>query len=313
MLHLTISEDFPCQRLFSANTFQVTQDFFNKYINNKWPKYLTKNKKIEAEAYLFGPLFPLNEYQEFTSAWNDGGMMGLWLVLQDESKKKKKILDQYDDDHFKKFKEYKFSRNKKVLQKIVKECRDYGLLFFGNTVGGDVGASLMIHVDPETKLIDSFVIDVDYFERIPIEFGTYKPETKSNIKIGSDFYFDLIKNIKVSENHIYFGSKQHKKYKKILENHKISENFITLWDMNEYNENPSFGFAEIFSSKTEKKIKKKEIIDIALLQKNKEIIKKLNRYGILNIFKIKNSFSSYSISIHRSKKGFIDGIMIHFQ
>ena len=130
--------------------FKVNEKFYQTLL--KKPKYVMKN---DGNAYIFGPKFPLKDYQFLTGHGNDGAQTGLldydlWMKSPEEQASSdlwhklylQKGLTRWD--------------TRKNLLKMREKFPE--ILFVGETLGGDVGADMWIHRDKKGE-IDSLIIE----------------------------------------------------------------------------------------------------------------------------------------------------------
>ena len=140
--------------------FVVTPQFY-KILNTK-PVSIderTPNIVCEGNGYIFGKLYPQNQYVKIGSMANDAGQVG----LIDITNVKQKELDDMKTIHDKLFSGSPsiFDRygpnwfNSEIL--AFAKSISPRILFIGDTVGGDVGANLWAHFS--NKEIDSLIVD----------------------------------------------------------------------------------------------------------------------------------------------------------
>jgi hypothetical protein len=108
----------------------------------------------QSNAYRFGPAFPIEEYEYVGGHMNDGAQTGFVDVdLIDESRSMQDIVN----DEFEKC-DFDWN-NRAALRRVVKKAPE--VLFIGETMGGDVGASL--HVHRKGREIDGIIVDNKHF------------------------------------------------------------------------------------------------------------------------------------------------------
>jgi hypothetical protein len=119
----------------------------------------------DENAYVFGPLFNLNEYIHVSSHGNDGAQIG--LIDAD-------ILDQRSDLNWSDnlWSQIDYDYNDQSKRDQVRSINP-AILFFGETIGGDVGADLYAHYGTNEQ-IDSLIIDNSYFFNV----HTHRPSNR---------------------------------------------------------------------------------------------------------------------------------------
>lgn len=152
--------------------FLVPKTFFNKFIKDEWPQYLGYRSKEDEKknivccgAYVFGYEYPLDEYVRWSRYQNEGGLCCIWKVdpiyeyiIFD--KIKKSVLQKEELD----ISELPNEKNELEMKEFVRQSYPKnGLVFIGETPGGDVGYHIYLHYDEDTKEIDSFILDVCYY------------------------------------------------------------------------------------------------------------------------------------------------------
>jgi hypothetical protein len=138
--------------------FQVSHEFFG--ILSHKPKELVG---ADANAFIFGPTFPLNSYVYVDGHGNSYGVAQTGFVdvtnltREERNALYQHIADRWDDVGY----PYTWDR---VL--FARKAISPRIVFFGETVGGDVGADLFVHRSAEGD-IDSVIIDSNQmlFER----------------------------------------------------------------------------------------------------------------------------------------------------
>ena len=114
------------------------------------------NPNAHSNAYVFGPLFKLNEYKKVASHGNDGAQTGL---IDNDLAKRFKDLDYQSEDPFFIVEDFEFD-DPFYRQTI----RDYypQIIWTGETQGGDIGADVFAHYD-QLGEIDGLIVDPGYF------------------------------------------------------------------------------------------------------------------------------------------------------
>jgi len=113
-----------------------------------------RGKRSEyGNAYRFGPRLPLSAYTKIGGHRNDGAQTGLIDPSSFQGDDKMLIGNVYEKHGWE-------WEDRKALNKIQKTYP--GVLFIGETDGGDVGADLYGHKN-KAGLVDSIIIDNDYF------------------------------------------------------------------------------------------------------------------------------------------------------
>lgn len=101
-------------------------------------------------AYVFGPLKNLAEYDKLTSHMNDvasTGLVHLGRLKSSDAQEIERLHDKHLGDHY----------------AFLSEAPE-SVIFIGDTVGGDVGADLYVSQNSQGE-IDSLIIDNNYFFR----------------------------------------------------------------------------------------------------------------------------------------------------
>lgn len=111
-----------------------------------------RGRKCEGNAYVFGPLLDVDEYTKIASHGNDGAQTG--FVDLDINLTTNNSLD--DIDQWERAYPNLMWDNPVALRRIQQELPE--ILFVGETVGGDVGATLYAHYDVNGE-IDSLIIE----------------------------------------------------------------------------------------------------------------------------------------------------------
>jgi hypothetical protein len=139
--------------------FLVNDTFYQELL--KQPKEFYSQETIEnylehQNAYCFGELYKLNEYELLGVHYNDGGQTGFIDYHLYESGKFVDYGADVPDEPQIFYSGYDF--------KLLEEAREKypSILFCGDTLGGDVGATLYAHYDEFYK-INSLIIDNNYF------------------------------------------------------------------------------------------------------------------------------------------------------
>ena len=104
-------------------------------------------------GYRFGPRLPLSSYKKVSEHGDDGAQTGLIDPTMFRGDDKMIIGNIYRKYHYD-------WEDRKALKKVQKVYP--GILFIGETDGGDVGASLYAHKNKK-GVIDSLIIDNEYF------------------------------------------------------------------------------------------------------------------------------------------------------
>lgn len=140
----------------STVILRVTKKFFDQYMKTKMPASHMAN---QSNAYVYGKLYK-KDMIYVGSHYNDIANTGAYDVTEgikfDGSK-----IHEFSMDFFKKSKTWNWFD--KDFLKIVKTFYPE-VLFLGETVGGDVGAAVYVHLDKDNE-IDSIMIDNDYFHK----------------------------------------------------------------------------------------------------------------------------------------------------
>ena len=136
--------------------FQVTDKMYQQLLQE--PKAFN-NPDQDANAYVFGPLFPLESYRFISNHANDGAQTGFIDVDLFDKNIAKDIMDLVLEEYEKEHDDLSWRSRAALLR--VRERAPF-VLFIGETVGGDVGAELYAHFD-ERGNIDSLIIDNHFF------------------------------------------------------------------------------------------------------------------------------------------------------
>lgn len=110
----------------------------------------------EGNGYIFGPRFPLREYERAGEHGNDVASTGfidtkLYKPLTKKQDAISQTLLQADNYRYSKF-------YSDAMQKL-----SPGHMWTGETVGGDVGAVLYAHRNAKTKELDGLIVDNSYY------------------------------------------------------------------------------------------------------------------------------------------------------
>ena len=119
----------------------------------KRPK-IYRNRSQDANGYRFGPHFPLSSYEKISEHTNRGAQTGIidpTIFKGDETRVIGDIYEKHADWDW---------ENRKALKKVQKIHP--GVLFIGETAGGDGAASLYGHKNKE-GVVDSVILDNKYF------------------------------------------------------------------------------------------------------------------------------------------------------
>uniref|UniRef100_A0A6G6ABJ3 Uncharacterized protein n=1 Tax=Borely moumouvirus TaxID=2712067 RepID=A0A6G6ABJ3_9VIRU len=139
------------------SSISINDEMYNLIINDKYNSFIDKDNNNN--AYVFGKLFSIESYKFVHSHGNDvaqTGFIDLDLVKKGVWFKKNKKgeyteWDNYDPDY-----DWDDKKTHRAIRKANKS-----ILWFGETIGGDVGANLYIH---ETEgVIDSIIVDAGLF------------------------------------------------------------------------------------------------------------------------------------------------------
>ncbi len=134
--------------LFGGVKFKVTDNFY-KILQNPPKKYISNT----TNAYVFGKKYNKKEYKYLGYHGNDIAQTG--LINLDIFKKKTTKTDLHNLDTNTFYPDYNW--NNRIHLKNLQKIYPY-VLFVGETVGGDVGASLYVHYNKSGD-IDSLIID----------------------------------------------------------------------------------------------------------------------------------------------------------
>jgi hypothetical protein len=138
--------------LVSTEEFKVNDQMYKKLL--KEPK---SYKTYDNNAYVFGKLFPLESYKKIGEHGNDVAMTG----IIDLGIAKKMSSEEFNLDYQvvwdKLNGKWDYISGHKYIRKL-----NPSILWFGQTVGGDVGAEVYGHKDSKNNY-DSFIIDNNYF------------------------------------------------------------------------------------------------------------------------------------------------------
>lgn len=115
-----------------------------------------QNNVEHQNAYCFGELYKLTEYELLGYHDNDGGQTGFIDYNLYENGKYINYDEDIPDEPQIFYASYDY--------KLVEEAREKypAILFCGDTLGGDVGSTLFVHYNQYNK-IDSIIIDNKYF------------------------------------------------------------------------------------------------------------------------------------------------------
>lgn len=140
----------------SSINLKVTKKFFDQYMRDKLP---TPYYKGNSNAYVYGKLYK-KDMIYIGSHSNDVANTGAYDVT-DGVKFNSDNIYKYCEIAFKKPKIWNwFDRDfLKVIKTFYPE-----ILFLGETVGGDVGADVYVHLDSDGE-INSIMIDNEYFNK----------------------------------------------------------------------------------------------------------------------------------------------------
>jgi hypothetical protein len=140
--------------------FFVIDDTMYEQLLKEPKEFFSQEKEADnlvyQNAYCFGELYPLNEYNFYGYHDNDGGQTGFVNYHLYEAGKFIDYSTDIPDEPQIFYSSYDY--------KLVEEAREKypSILFCGDTIGGDVGANLYVHYDKYNK-IDSLIIDNEYF------------------------------------------------------------------------------------------------------------------------------------------------------
>lgn len=139
-------------KMYSIIKAGPTEEFRENLPQN--PKLIQHgfNENCLGNAYVFGPLFNRDEYSEIASHGNDVAGTGL-IDLEINGYKPSMDYDFYDEVSQK----YNYDWNNRELLKKFQE-KYPGILWIGETYGGDIGASAYAHYDKNIE-IDGLIID----------------------------------------------------------------------------------------------------------------------------------------------------------
>jgi hypothetical protein len=140
---------------YEGNRVMLTDTMYNTVLDG--PSQILDNESTEANAYVFGELFPLYQYVELAAHGNDGAQTGFVDVDHFNAVAAQNVMDivleEYGDEGLS-------WRSRDALLRV--RSRLPHVLFIGETVGGDVGAVLYGHRNAAGD-IDSLIIDNNYF------------------------------------------------------------------------------------------------------------------------------------------------------
>ena len=151
-----IKQDDNKQTFSPSITLKITNQFFDKYMKNKLPTPHI-NIKNTTNAYVYGKLYKKGNVL-IGHHDNDIASTGAYDIT-DGVKFNGEHVYNYCMNIAKKTKKYDWF-NPELLQVIKTFYPE--ILFIGDTYGGDVGASIYVHLD-DNKEIDSIIIDNHYF------------------------------------------------------------------------------------------------------------------------------------------------------
>ncbi len=136
--------------------FEVDDELFE--LLKKKPEYIFTKDESEkynvGNAYIFGPKYSLDEYELIGEHSNDAAQTGLVDIT---NAKELSEICLSDDVWEKCYNNFKINWDDRTALTLVQQNISDKILFVGETVGGDVGASLYGHFN-EDKL-DAIIID----------------------------------------------------------------------------------------------------------------------------------------------------------
>jgi hypothetical protein len=141
-------------------SFQVTDEFYKVLL--KKPKAYKSYGSNVSNAYIFGKKYDLKDYKKIRTHGNDAAQTG----LIDKKLWKDGAYNEVVAELNKKF-AYTYDSAQNVRQ--VRKLTNGGVIFQGETIGGDIGADLYAHYNA-SKNIDSLIIDNFYFYPSPPTF-----------------------------------------------------------------------------------------------------------------------------------------------
>ena len=142
----------PCTSMAQGFQFSVPLNFLA--ILSKAPKKVSDESR-SANAYIFGKQYPLKEYKKIGDHGNDAAQTGFVNV----DLMKKSELKTWKEDPWKEVDRLGWD-SRDGLRTIQKSFP--WIIWYGETLGGDVGASLYAHYDKSRK-IDSLIVNIRFF------------------------------------------------------------------------------------------------------------------------------------------------------
>lgn len=164
MLTLRFGEPYSMDCKSKNNDVKLPKQMVLKMRNmENWLVY----KSNIGNAYRFGPRYKLHKYKFLLGHGNDGAQTGFVDVTGATTKELNNLSN--SDVWEEATGGFRFSWDAKDVLKKVQVVLPR-VVFVGETVGGDVGANLYVHARSKDGVIDSLIIDNEYF------FATNKDE-----------------------------------------------------------------------------------------------------------------------------------------
>ncbi len=138
--------NMPTDRFSGGIGLEVTADFYDSYLKSR--PICIKTDNDEGNAYIFGSRYPVNTY--IYVGYHNNDFANTSVIDYTDSQKPVNSEWMTDLDNF----DYDTIEYNEIAK-----SKDSRILFMGETVGGDVGASVYVHLD-ENNDVNSIIIDV---------------------------------------------------------------------------------------------------------------------------------------------------------
>ncbi|AVL94503.1 hypothetical protein ma117 [Moumouvirus australiensis] len=138
-------------------SISINDNMYDLIINDKYNSFVDHNGN--GNAYVFGKLFSMKSYKFVHGHGNDvaqTGFLDLDLLRKGVWFKKNEKGEYTEWDDYDPSYEWDEKKSHRAIRKANKS-----ILWFGETIGGDIGANLYVH--KTEGIIDSIIVDIGFF------------------------------------------------------------------------------------------------------------------------------------------------------
>ncbi|QGR53644.1 hypothetical protein [Moumouvirus maliensis] len=161
-------------------SISINNNMYDLIINDKYNSFVDHNGN--GNAYVFGKLYSMKSYKFVHGHGNDvaqTGFLDLDLLKKGVWFKKNEKGEYTEWDDYDSSYDWDDKKSHRAIRKANKS-----ILWFGETIGGDVGANLYVH--KTGGVIDSIIVDVGFFFGVSDSESSESSESEPDSKPDSE-------------------------------------------------------------------------------------------------------------------------------